>query len=208
MLLDYLEKRGFAFIDNEPKKLSDYFQELAAKNSIFSIKRQFLTSCNSSYGTTLTKIYGKEQFPLHTDGVQYRCPPRFIALIGNHECYNQTKTYLVDSSELIKIAPHICFNEIFKLKGNGFSVYTNLISSHFNGLSFFRYNPVLMKPIKKEVDLKLADAMRKLEMITFVLNNKSCLIIDNWRLLHSRGVLLDDHCPRKILRYEFYIQSI
>lgn len=157
----------------------------------------------SKYAITLSKKYGSRAFPLHTDGAQWNIPPRFIILQGVHTCKNNTKTFLLDSNILKRIYSDFLKNAIFSLNGNGFNIYTTLLCM-LHGKEIFRYNPVIMKNITGREYNDFLVFLNEISKIEIILSSENFLVIDNWRMLHSRGKLLDKTCKRVIERFELY----
>lgn len=173
----------------------------------YSLQRNILTPNKvSSAKLSLSKIYGRNTYPFHTDGVQHRIPPRYILLINKTEGHNKTKTLLKDGLSIAYLNKSLFFNSIFQIKGNGFRELSPIVNKRkVKGQTIFRYNPVIMDSMikKKKVDINHAiESTRDIEIDWLP---RGYLAIDNWRMLHSREAISDYENSRTIERVEFYI---
>ncbi|MRX41363.1 hypothetical protein GJU43_18905 [Flavobacterium sp. LC2016-23] len=208
-MIEEIEKKGWFFgIGNLS---NDEFLSIlqANTNDTFSIKTNTLTPNKSSNSRiTLSKIYGLNAFPFHNDGVQNKIPPRFIVLKLKSSEIEVAKTFLLDGFKLALNNPNIFYHSIFNINGNGFKELTPLINERIIGKKILRYNPVIMDSILKKKKVELEQLIRNSSKIEINWKPKSFLIIDNWRILHSRDSITDQNKERIIERIEFYLNKL
>ncbi len=204
-MINEIENNGW-FLGNGDFSLDEVlltFQRYTKQT--FTIKNNTLTpnKFNSSK-ITLSKIYGLNAFPFHNDGVQNKTPPRFIILQLKSDEIGVAKTFLLDGFELALKNQNIFYHSIFEINGNGFKELTPLINERINGKKMLRYNPVIMDSIIKKKKVELEQLLSNSIKIEIEWKPKSFLIIDNWRVLHSRESIDNPTKKRIIERIEFY----
>ena len=208
-MIEEIEKKGWFF--GSGNLSNDEFLSIFQKktNDTFFIKTNTLTPNKfSNSKTTLSKIYGLNAFPFHNDGVQNKIPPRFIVLKLKSIEIEVAKTFLLDGFELAMNNPNIFYHSIFNINGNGFKELTPLINERIIGKKILRYNPVIMDSILKNKKVELEELIRNSSKIEINWKPKSFLIIDNWRILHSRDSITDPNKERIIERIEFYLNKL
>lgn len=203
--IEGLEANGWvAFTKKISSKL--IVSELSKRNlvSYTAVANIIFPSKQSIYRKSLSKLYGFNAFPLHTDGAQDRTPPNYLILQRNKAFSGATKTYLFDSYELFETIPGLG-EKMFLLKGNGFNEITPLRKT-LNDKILFRYNPVIMKTTSKKTREVLENFFSNASKIAIDWNSTETLIIDNWRMLHSRGEVKGDDKDRVLERISLYIK--
>lgn len=156
---------------------------------------------------SLSKIYGDNAYPFHTDGVQYPIPPKFIILQNHKNHIYKTKTLLIDSFKIANTNRKLFYNSIFTIKGNNnYTERTSIINStKFANDTIVRFNPIIMRSnfsLRNELVEECFNSYNDFVEICWKPN--STLIINNWRILHSRTKNLDLNNKRELSRIEIY----
>ena len=141
---------------------------------------------------TYSGIYGLNRFPFHTDLAHWRTPPRYLLL----RCvtgYADVPTLLIDGRALISaVTLDILARAIFKPRRprEGALSLFRLCEPTDDGHSL-RWDEVFLKPASKIGDfanLRVREWLSKCEPIAISLaETHDTLLIDNWRMLHSRS---------------------
>ncbi|MEN9908613.1 MAG: hypothetical protein RLZZ540_1762 [Bacteroidota bacterium] len=200
-----IEENGWFFGkgDLSNNELLSFFQNYT--NEDFLIKANTLIPNKFSHSRiTLSKIYGLNAYPFHNDGVQNKIPPRFIVLKFKSKEIDVAKTFLLDSYKLALNNQTVFYHSVFNINGNGFKELTPLINERINGKKMLRYNPVIMDSLIKKKKIELEELINSSSKIIINWIPKSFLIIDNWRMLHSRDSISNPNKERIIERIEFY----
>ena len=156
----------------------------------------------TKFNKTLSKTFGYEAFPFHTDGAQFIIPPRWIILESVSGFSYQTATLLVDSNEF-KNNPEYdkSLNQsIYFVKNSKHSFYTSIINKVLSSESIFRWNPLVMDIIEKDTVFDVNTLNAKVTRIKWM--PRQTLIVDNWRMLHAREKIFEEEKQiRKLTRY-------
>ena len=154
---------------------------------------------------TLTKIFNTNEFPYHTDGVQYELPPRYIILIRTLEADNYTATTIIDGIKIAENNKDLFFRTSFVIKGNGFRELSNIVETRDDEY-LLRYNPVIMSSYLLDKKQEIDSIFKKTKSIKIDWELKNFLIIDNWRMLHSRDAVKESDGKRGLKRVELYYE--
>jgi hypothetical protein len=204
-MIEQIENNGWFFGEGD---LSDNeFLIILRKytNNDFFIKSNILVPEKlSDSKITLSKIYGLNAYPFHNDGVQNKIPPRFLVLKLKSDEKNVAKTFLIDGYKLASNNQSLFYHSIFNINGNGFKELTPLINERINGKKILRYNPVIMDSIIRKKKTELEQLINNSKKITIDWLPRTFLVIDNWRMLHSRDSVNNPEKKRIIERIEFY----
>jgi hypothetical protein len=156
---------------------------------------------------TLSKIYGLDQFPFHTDGAQYTIPPRYIVLENKSEDEEIANTNLIDGFKVSAGQENLFYNSIFEIQGNGFKELTPIINCRkIDKEKILRFNPEIMISVIKRKKTILNNLINNYPRIKIKWHSNDYLVIDNWRMLHSRDEV-NVNSKRKIRRLSFYIKN-
>jgi len=154
---------------------------------------------------SLSKIYGLSEFPYHTDGAYQKNPPRYIALryIGKVKSKSPTRIKIFDFELLNAEERYFVKNKIWYVT-NGFNrFYSSIWSLSGSKKNQLRYDPGCMKLVdnhKQQIG-KWKSILDKFQEEEIYWEENKTLILDNWRVLHSRvTVLLSEKNTRKIQR--------
>ncbi|HSZ34654.1 MAG TPA: hypothetical protein VK772_15165 [Puia sp.] len=145
---------------------------------------------------SLSKRYGLESFPIHTDCAYFRVPPRYIFLryVGSFE--SPSPTFLIDfeTDKLDPAEQQFVKNAIWYVKGSEGGFYTTIYE---NGV--LRYDPEIMKPVNN-VPYKMSDLLEKMRKSQINWHSNKVLIINNWSTLHARPTLKPEENGKRILQ--------
>lgn len=205
-MINQIIKDGWYF--GEDYSLIDVFTKNIEIQTKFTAKSNILYPNKiDNSKISLSKLYGLNAFPFHTDGVQFEMPPKYLILNLLSSDVDIAKTLLIDGFQISQNAKSVFYNSIFLLRGNNFKEWTPLINSgKIKGELILRYNPVIMQPIIKKKEILLNQILEESPKIEIDWKPNSYLIIDNWRMLHAREAIKNTTNSRVIQRTELYIQ--
>jgi len=154
---------------------------------------------------SLSKMFGFNDFPYHTDCAYQKNPPRYIALryVGNEASKTPTKMKCFNYNLLNEEEKYFVTNKMWFVTNGIGSFYSTICAKIGNNEFQVRYDPVCMRLVDNHKKLKekwnvILDKFREEEV--YWTKNKT-LILDNWKMLHARGsVLLKEKATRKIQR--------
>ncbi len=160
-------------------------------------------SVSGKYSKTLTAVYGCNAFPFHTDGAHRVIPPRWTILEFIGDGKSETATLLFDSKALSQLKENedLFHHEIYLVQNGQHSFLTSLINKQLHSEPIFRWNKLVMKKLFNKTNKTLDDCLSSNYFRVTWCTGK-ILVLDNWRMLHSREkLLLDEELTRKIKRY-------
>jgi Taurine catabolism dioxygenase TauD, TfdA family len=141
---------------------------------------------------SLSAAHGLEAFPLHTDAAHHPVPPRYIVMRFAEEKPSKCATLLVPVSSIKFDASSLrALRRDVWLVSGGRGKFTTTILDPFliPGHEIFRYDAACMRPVnsvfKRSGDL-LKEILSTVTALRIKWTKKSCLIIDNWHVLHGR----------------------
>jgi len=161
---------------------------------------------NSNYAITLSKIYGVNPFPYHTDGANNISPPKYIILENLSKVDTLTNTIICpfDLKLLFKEKPSLK-DELFIILNGRNSFYSTILTERNNGLNFIRWNPLIMKSISN-IPFDINNIINDNLITKINWNVGKVVIVDNWRCVHARSKLdLISMKHRLIKRYSVFI---
>ena len=160
---------------------------------------------------TYSGVYGISEFPFHTDLAHWTRPPRYLMLrcvVG----YEEVKTHLVEFKSLLNAETMDTLSRaLFKPRRpiNGSLSLFRLCESTDYGL-LFRWDEIFLKPASKLGEVVRDHLISKLTLITpssiSLIKSGDTLLIDNWRMLHSRSQIFKNCQDRKIQRV--YLENL
>jgi hypothetical protein len=142
---------------------------------------------------TLSSRYGLSSFPFHSDGVTIMTPPEYLLLSFSGESSSEVQFNIVDMYPLIESAffQSTYGDCIFSVQNGPKSFLTPLCSFHKDKPLRFRYNPAVVKPTSQKsahaLELINAYISSTPNKKTFYPPSGSAILINNFRMLHSRG---------------------
>jgi hypothetical protein len=190
------------FIEVTDISLSDIIKVLPGQ---FKIEETYLKP-NKEPRTnvrTLSTEFGMNPLPFHTDGAHRLIPPRWTILQYGSKTESKSGTLLFDSKPA-SADPHyedLFFNEIYIVTGGVKPFLTSIINKQLSSLPIFRWNKLLMRKLldKTKVTIDYL-AIKPHHKVTW--SPRKTLILDNWRILHSREeVPKEEENTRIMTRY-------
>lgn len=188
-------EKGFWFSSNGGDNIeTDNFIHLLSPflTPISSIHQLKPLSTEQSTPNTYSGNYGLNTFPFHTDLAHHRIPPRFFllrCLVG----FEDVNTYLIDGREIIR---HCAFNltravVMPRRPHNGTVPLLRLLDVSKGNAGLLRWDDRFIKPasVAGEIGFRaFREAIANCSTAAFFLADKGdTLIVDNWRMLHSRS---------------------
>lgn len=160
---------------------------------------------------TYSGIYGLDRFPFHTDLAHWRTPPRYLLL----RCltgYQEVATHLIDGYSIVDtVTPDVLTRAIFKPRRprNGELALLRLCAPTDEGFCF-RWDEVFLRPASRIGDIavgRVKEELRRCGQLSISLVKAGdTLLIDNWRMLHSRSPIPIEIEDRKIQR--IYLEGL
>jgi len=160
---------------------------------------------------TYSGIYGLQRFPFHTDLAHWRLPPRYLMLrcvVG----YPEISTLLIDSQSILEtVTQNILSRAVVKPRRPRDGAVSLLrICEPTNDSQLFRWDEVFLKPASKVGELGMKRVREEIQsaltLPISLTNRGDTLVIDNWRMLHSRAAIPRGREDRKIER--IYLEII
>lgn len=154
---------------------------------------------------TYSGIYGLGRFPFHTDLAHWRMPPRYLVLRCKIGFYD-VQTLLIDSRDLVSsITPDILSRAILRPRRPRGGKYSLLhMYETIENEYCLRWDEVFIIPASRMGEIareRVLDWLQKSGAISVVLAEKNdTLILDNWRMLHSRSQIFAGRESRTIER--------
>lgn len=144
---------------------------------------------------SLSKIYGIDEFPFHTDCAYLKTPPKFILLRYIGDIVNPSPTLVKQINFDILNTQEIdfLFNSIWLVKGQGNSFYSKIIA---NGI--FRFDNNIMT-LSSPVENIINQILSKTESKIIEWKKNKTVLIDNWTCLHSRPAVREDEKQKRII---------
>lgn len=157
-------------------------------------------------------IFGLNIFPLHTDFAHWRWPPRYL-MLRCRKGYQDVVTVVLDGNIAVqKIGDLVLGRALVKPRrpvGGAISII-RLREDIGDGKFLLRWDETFIRPASKAGQTGF-DAMKQvLKSVTgfklVLANPGDLLIVDNWRMLHSRSSVPADRVDREIERA--YLSSL
>jgi alpha-ketoglutarate-dependent taurine dioxygenase len=152
---------------------------------------------------SLSVMHGRGSFPMHTDGAHRLQPPRFVVLVCASPGTAPVPTTLRRFQDVQVTAAERARLEAapFLVRNGRRSFYSTVCSP---ARPFIRYDAACMIPQDAESEASARLIARRVTEEGFTSvhwQTGDVLIIDNWNVLHGRGLGSDEASPdRKLLR--------
>ncbi|WP_187429848.1 hypothetical protein ROLI_010740 [Roseobacter fucihabitans] len=151
---------------------------------------------------SLSKKFGIGRFPFHIDSAHHLTPSRYL-VFGCMEAKGEVASTLLihaKNIELDRVQRDALKTGIFLVKNGRNSFYASIEPRNSK---FIRWDPGCMFPKDNHARIA-ADAISRWpnpkSSKTINWSRGSLLVIDNWTMLHARGVVSDHHGHRSLLR--------
>lgn len=157
---------------------------------------------NEAHRNSLSKKYGKDKLPFHIDMAHQRLPCHYLAFACSGAKGEVAPTLLLEQSnlELTAESSAALKSAVFLVKNGKRSFYANVKE---DGASYLRWDPGCMYPQDPSADTisrELLNLSGHSEVKTVDWSVGALLVVDNWRMFHSRGVVSKSHGHRILLR--------
>ncbi|MBN8973583.1 MAG: TauD/TfdA family dioxygenase [Rhizobiales bacterium] len=153
-------------------------------------------SSDEAHPCSLSALHGPNQFPLHSDGAHRFLPPQFVVLACRCAGSRSVPTILVRFAD-IQMPDRdwsLCEGTPFLVSNGRRSFYMTIVQS---ARKFVRFDMGCMTPASAAAADVRETVRQKLdgcESVAIDWREGDVLIIDNWNVLHGRGVV-DDVAP-------------
>lgn len=161
-----------------------------------------VTGQSAALPSSLSSIYGKGKFPLHTDTAHWTTPCRYLVLGCQNSGRANRRTTLLDwsSIDLPARMETLLSRAVFRIRNGAASFYATITSPCTD---FVRFDLGCMSPASssaEDVMGALLPELEKLEPQTICWKKNDVLVIDNWAVLHGREDVVEADDDRKLLR--------
>jgi len=136
-------------------------------------------------------VYGRNEFPLHSDYAHWGSPPRFLML----RCLEGTpsvSTYLLPASEILEHADGLAERAVVvpRRANPGRMLCPMPVCFRDSGNVGLRWDYLFLKPLNQAA-IRVGESIKSIQEIQRIdvclTNPGDTLIIDNWRMLHGRS---------------------
>lgn len=145
---------------------------------------------------SLTKRYGTDNFPIHTDGAYLKIPPRFILLKYVGDITEVTPTIIVhfDTKKLTEEEVDFVKHRIWFVRGENKGFYSRILQD-----GILRYDKEVMRLVNSDSDL-METILKKMVMTSISWERNKVVIIDNYAVLHYRPKVSEEEINKRILQ--------
>lgn len=164
--------------------------ELCAGRNGQLLERLTPIECNKANRNSLSAAHGASAFPLHIDGAHRPEPPRFVILACERSGPIPAPTVLArfDALDLTSAERHQCETAPFLIRNGRRSFYSTILDSSRPFLRFDQGCMTALSEAASDVSRTIAVRLAKLGPTVIEWAAGDILIIDNWRVLHGRGL--------------------
>lgn len=164
------------------------------------------TGIEEAKKNSLSSLYGKNRFPLHTDTAYKTIPIRYLILYAKNPGGGKRPTLLVDGLKLIDsgMDKNLLLSAIFKIKNGKYSFLGKMFEiDKMEEVYRIRLDQGCMIPATKESRMifeqyvSVLDRQKKIEVKW---ESGDLLVLDNWRMLHGRGNSATEDDDRLLFR--------
>lgn len=145
---------------------------------------------------SLSKIYGINRFPFHTDCAYLKTPPKYILLryIGSQDNPTPTEIKHLNFNKLNFKEKEFLNNTIWSVKGLKGNFYSKIYEK-----GILRYDENIMN-LCSPIDNLISQILSKLETEIIHWNKNKTIVINNWTSFHSRPIVSDNEINNRILQ--------
>ena len=141
---------------------------------------------------TFGRVHGTNSYPLHTDVAFWPTPARYLVLTVSGDLRRRTHLYswnAVTQSLGRELRRRLDLS-IWLIRGTGrpFLATMRFRESQETG---YRFDPLCMLPVNpaaRDVRIALTEILSTVKPLEFDWSVHSVLVIDNWLMLHGRGI--------------------
>lgn len=192
---DYIE----TFVNNENEFIqlaSSYGNMIKSRKENTFVDTLVAQRTDDVSKNSLSKIFGMEQFPVHTDCAYLKTPPQYILMRYIGTIPNPSPTFIVHFNFNILDSNEIEFinNAIYYVKGSEGGFYSKL----FDG-SKIRYDAQVMKLLNTNSPNMMELILKKMPQTIIQWQTNKVLLLNNWKALHYRPSLRNDVLPENVI---------
>lgn len=199
ILSQKINKDGWVIINHYSEELITLVENICSnlelEISFHNYKKLIPRDNKEASYFSLSSAYGLNDFPLHTDGAEYKIPPKFLVLraLAN----SPTGTTIADA-KTIQTNISAC-NSKWSVKTKDGIINTKLYETDNKyKIGYIRFNRLSMKCIEGDkVYVSKAIDNLSTKIINWTINKT--IIIDNWRVLHGRQQIREDEYDKRII---------
>lgn len=145
--------------------------------------------------------FGMSAFPFHTDLAHWYIPPRYF-LLRCIEPSIEVTTNFVSASEVFSQEESINLRRALFRPRRRLDGRLSMLRLHQNDL--FRWDTLFIQPMTKiasEMQTRIDNRLKDIQQLEVCLENSGdCVLVDNWKMLHSRSAVPVTSKNRKIER--------
>ncbi|MER8374527.1 hypothetical protein [Mesorhizobium sp. M0488] len=200
----YLFLEGF-YADHEHLDAVSVIGKPQALGSGLALHVLTPTDPNRATPNTYSGMFGRGIFPFHTDLAHWRRPPRYMLLrcdIG----FEDVPTLVVDGREVVAKAGRDLISRALvqpRRPIRGKLPLLKLMQS-IDDHDLIRWDEIFIKPASDNGKAGMTAFKTALEMCRpkaiCLVSRGDTLVLDNWRMLHARAPVGNEHASRRILR--------
>lgn len=205
-----LEKDGWCVFECDTQHLEDEAlaiartlgEPVASRRGGALVDRIVPQAADSSHPRSLTSQHGLGSFPLHIDTAHWLTPCHFIILACEAPGASDRPTELLDSRDL-RLDPaerSVLETEPMRIINGRYSFYSTVLAPF---RPFIRYDPGCMTATRQP-GLEAISMLAKERWTDRILEVRwkagDVLVVDNWRMMHGRGVGTNCGAERKLIR--------
>lgn len=205
LLKKHINQKGYFLTNLESQnEFLDVCKKLGSfqtnRNGGEILKRLKPLNKKEAHPNSLSSIHGLNRFPFHTDGAHKLIPPRFLGFRYVGTSNNPEPTLLIDfkSKQLTSAEKYFLNNRIWKIN-DGFKIFYSPIKNQQR--DFIRLDYGCMELVdKREGDQEIMSGIiNKFEVIEVSWIKNKIMIVDNWRMMHSRPRINPKNKQNRIL---------
>jgi len=189
-------------LDGEVHAVARLLGEVIPGRGRAAVERVIPRMPSTAYAGSLSSRYGLASLPLHVDTAHWPTPCRYLVMACEAVGPVPTPTILLDRRkvQLSKAEDAACRQAVFLIRNGRRSFYSTMLQED---RPFLRIDPGCMSPLSETG--KLALAVFQAERHEGICHRHEwktgeILVIDNWRLLHGRGLGGRTELGRVLLR--------
>lgn len=158
---------------------------------------------NAKFGS-FSKNFGLNKFPLHTDTAFWATPARLLVMWSPEA--SSTSTTMLPWKDILdrftQTEKKALNDAIFVVETFENSNY-RAINFNSSGENGYRYDPNIMLPANRQAEI-FVEAFNKVisekNLIDLYWSGSNALVLNNWKMLHGRNQVKNEHEKRKIFR--------
>jgi alpha-ketoglutarate-dependent taurine dioxygenase len=198
----FAESRTTDELCEEIRLIGQTFGEIAPGRHRQLVERIVPRNVHASYRASLSATYGLGPLPLHTDTAHWSTPCRYLLMACANVGLVPTCTTLLNirDAHLSELESAACSRALFLVRNGRRSFYGTIAE---RDRKFIRFDPGCMMSLSYDGDIALA-ALTLDRQRTAVRVHEwrfgDILMIDNWQVLHGRGMNQHTDRGRVLLR--------